>query len=119
MKLNRTAIGRKGEELARRFFKARKDNIVARNFRTRYGEIDLILRRDRAFRFVEVKYRRSRDYGSPQSSVVRYKQQRIRKTAIYWLQLRHLPLDSEMHFDVLAIDEEGGKVKYEYIEDAF
>ncbi len=119
MKLNRTAIGKRGEELARRFFEERKDNIVAHNFRSRYGEIDLILRRDKAYRFVEVKYRRSRAYGLPQSAVVKYKQQRIRRAALFWLQQRHLPLDCELHFDVLAIDEEGGKINYEYIEDAF
>ena len=118
--MNKTFIGKQGEELARKFLKKKGFNIIAHNFRCRFGEIDLILRKNRAFRFVEVKYRRCEEYGLPQESVVKRKQARIRKTAILWLRIRHLPMDSEIHFDVLAISRDVfGKITYDYIEDAF
>lgn len=118
--IDTTFIGKQGEELAREFLKKKGFNIIAHNFRCRFGEIDLILRKNKAFRFVEVKYRRSEEYGLPQESVVKRKQGKIRRTAILWLRIRHLPMDSEIHFDVLAISRNVfGKITYNYIEDAF
>ena len=120
MDMSSTSIGRKGERLARAFLEKKGSVIIAHNFRCRFGEIDLILRKNKAFRFVEVKYRKSEEYGLPQESVVKRKQARIQKTAILWLRIRHLPMDSEIHFDVLAISRDVfGKITYNYIEDAF
>ncbi len=118
--MSSTSIGRKGERLARAFLEKKGSVIIAHNFRCRFGEIDLILRKNKAFRFVEVKYRKSEEYGLPQESVVKRKQARIRRTAVLWLRNRHLSMDSECHFDVLAISRDVfGKIAYEYIEDAF
>lgn len=117
--MDKTSIGRKGEDLARVFLKKKGYNIVAHNFRSRFGEIDLILRKKQAFRFVEVKYRRSEEYGLPQESVQKRKQSRIRKTALLWLKLRQLPMDTDVHFDVLAITKQISKISYDYIKDAF
>ena len=94
--------------------------MVERNFRWRFGEIDIITRKNSSFHFIEVKYRRTRDYGLPQESVIQKKQHKIQRTAQLWLQRRHLPVDTEMHFDVLAIHKDiRGRIHYEYIEDAF
>jgi putative endonuclease len=117
--INRKAVGDRGEALARKFFSDRGYNIIGHNFRSRWGEIDLILRKDRAFRFVEVKFRHSLDFGLPQESVIPRKQRKIQTVALYWLRLRQLPMDSDIHFDVLAIHELRGQVQYSYIEDAF
>lgn len=117
--IDRKAVGDRGEKMARKFFQDRGFIIVAHNFRSRWGEIDLVLRHERAFRFVEVKFRRSLEYGSPQEAVVRAKQRKIRQAALYWLRLRQLPMDSDIHFDVLAIREIRGQVNLEYLEDAF
>jgi putative endonuclease len=119
VRTNRTSLGRYGEQLARAHLRQQKYNIVDQNFRCPLGEIDIIARKNKAFRFIEVKYRRSSDFGLPQDSVVKRKQRRIRNAAIIWLKNRYLPLDSEIHFDVLAITEQTGKFKYEYIQDAF
>jgi putative endonuclease len=113
------SVGRRGEEFARKYFEKRGYTVVDHNFRCRFGEIDLIVRKDKAFRFVEVKFRKSVEYGLPQESVVKRKQNKIRNVALFWLRRRHLPIDGELHFDVLAISEETGAIKYEYIEDAF
>jgi len=119
MKRSKTELGILGEAMARQYLQNRKCNIVDHNFRCALGEIDLVVRKDRAFRFVEVKYRTTPEYGLPQESVVRRKQRRIRNAAIVWLKNRRLPIDAEVHFDVIAITEHAGERKYEYIEDAF
>ncbi len=122
-KLNRRKIGDRGELLACKFFTDKGLIVVARNFRCRQGEIDLVLRKDKNFRFVEVKFRRSMEYGVPQESVIKKKQRRIRRAAMYWLRLRHVSImntECDFHFDVLAIVESSrGKIEYELIEDAF
>jgi len=117
--INRKAIGERGEALARKYFTDRGFNVVERNFRCRWGEIDLILRKDRVFRFVEVKFRHSLDYGLPQESVIRRKQNKIRKVTLYWLRLRRLSMDTDIHFDVLAIYEQRSRIQFSYLEDAF
>ncbi len=117
--INHRLIGDRGENLACRFFADRGFIVVDHNFRSRRGEIDLVLRRDQAFRFVEVKYRRSLGFGLPQAAVNQAKQQKIRQAALLWLRRRHLPLDAEIHFDVLAILEIRGLAEFEYLEDAF
>ncbi len=117
--INRKAVGDRGEKMARKFFQDRGFIIVAHNFRTRWGEIDLVLRHEHAFRFVEVKFRRSLDYGLPQDAVIRAKQRKIRQAALWWLRLRQLPMDTDIHFDVLAIRECRGQADFEYLEDAF
>jgi len=105
--INKIQLGKKGEELARKFLNKKGFNIIDHNFRCRYGEIDLILRKDKAFHFVEVKYRRTLEYGLPQESVNKRKQKKIQGVALLWLKKRHLPLDTEIHFDVLAISQSG------------
>lgn len=117
--MNSKYLGNKGEILAREFLVHHGCTIIDHNFRSRYGEIDLIVRKKKAYRFVEVKSRSTHDFGVPQESVVTRKQKKIRKTALIWLTQRHLPLDSEIHFDVLAITILSGKPHFEYIEDAF
>lgn len=114
------SIGLYGEKLARTYLEEHDHVIVDRNFRWRFGEIDIITRKKGILHFIEVKYRRTRDYGLPQESVIRKKQQRIKRTAQLWIQHRHLPADCEMHFDVLAISRDiKDRIRYEYIEDAF
>jgi putative endonuclease len=118
--MNNISIGKKGEDLARSFLKKQGHVIVDHNFRCRFGEIDLITTKDKGYRFIEVKYRRTLDYGAPQESVIKKKQHRIQKTALVWLRQRHLPVTCEMHFDVLAIyKNRKDNLTYEYIEDAF
>jgi putative endonuclease len=73
--------GRKGERLACRFLMREGFDILARRFRGRYGEIDLIAYEGTTLVFIEVKTRVSRDYGDPWEFVDWEKQQRFRRTA--------------------------------------
>ncbi|MCU1644531.1 MAG: hypothetical protein JWN03_4806 [Nocardia sp.] len=97
------ALGAHGEELAARYLRDAGMEIVARNWRCRYGELDLI-GRDRAgvTVFIEVKTRRGLAYGPPAEAVTFLKQQRIRRLALLWLHEQGGPW-SRVRFDVVSV----------------
>ena len=116
-KQNRRQIGSAYEGIAEAFLKERGLEIWQRNFRDRFGEIDLIAW-DPAARelvFCEVKYRRSAAFGSPEAAVNASKQERIRHTARYFLHMRQMDETTPCRFDVIAI--EGSTIRW--VKDAF
>ena len=114
MTARRQALGARGEAMAAQWYEANGYEIVARNWRCREGELDLIVRRGRTIVFCEVKTRSSDAYGIPAEAVTRTKQLRIRRLASAWLdQAPFRP--SGIRFDVVAIL--GGQL--EVIENAF
>jgi len=76
--------------------------ILDRNWRSRTGELDLVLRYGEIFVFSEVKARRNDDYGPASAAVGATKQGRIRKLAIEWLRAHDVRAES-IRFDVVAI----------------
>lgn len=90
--------------------------LLERNFRSRGGEIDLIMRQGETLVFIEVRYRRSRDYGSPLETVTQTKQRRLIAAASHYLQRRNL--DLPCRFDVVGISG-SGQERIEWIRDAF
>lgn len=98
----RRALGRTGEDAAAAWYEAEGYEVVARNWRCRDGELDLVVRRGRVVVFCEVKARTSDTFGAPVEAVTREKQQRIRRLAARWLD------DSgfrpvEIRFDVASV----------------
>ena len=91
--------------------------LVARNFRCRAGELDLILRDGEQLVFVEVRSRRSSQFGTPAESVTHSKQQRLLRAAAFYLQRQRL--DLPCRFDVVAILQPGDAPQVEWIQDAF
>lgn len=77
--------GRFGENEACRYLMAKGYEIIARNYRSRYGEIDIIARQDGTVVFVEVKTRRDRAFAEAAQAVGPSKQEKLRKTALLWL----------------------------------
>jgi putative endonuclease len=77
--------------------------IVARNWRCRDGELDLIARRGRAFVFCEVKTRTSVAFGAPVEAVTRQKQVRLRHLAARWLADHAGVRATEIRFDVASV----------------
>ena len=77
-------------------------HILVRNFRCRFGEIDLIAKQDDTYIFIEVKYRTGRTAGDPTSAVDGKKQKKISKTADYYRMLHQIPMDVPCRFDVVA-----------------
>ncbi len=117
---SRIKVGKIGEALAIEHFKAGGYEIRAQNYRTRSGEIDLIVQRGKRVVFVEVKTRRSSKFGIPQAAVTPTKQRQISKIALSYLQ-KHKLLDVPCQFDVVAIVLSWNfeLIKLQHIENAF
>ena len=110
----RRALGADGEELAARWYEANGYEVVARNWRCRQGELDLVVRRGRAIVFCEVKARTTAAFGLPAEAVTREKRQRVRVLASRWLDESPVRPTS-IRFDVASVL--GGRL--EVIEGAF
>lgn len=102
-----TERGRRAEERAAEFLRSLGYQILARNYRWRGGEIDLIAREGNCLVFVEVKARSSRTYGLPEEAITPGKRQRLLRTARRYLQ-QH-PTELLVRFDVVALS--GGEAR--------
>lgn len=107
-----------GEDLASRFLEDLGHTVIERNYRSRYGEIDLISRAGDALVFVEVKLRRGRGFGDPLEAVTPRKQEAIRSMAEQYLAERE-PEYEELRFDVIGILAAGGPPEISHVEGAF
>ncbi len=95
-------VGALGEELAAGHLVERGMVVLERNWRCRYGEVDVIAEDGGAVVFVEVKTRTGRGYGTPAEAVTFAKQTRIRRLAGLWL--REQPRGWQtVRFDVVAV----------------
>jgi putative endonuclease len=107
-----------GEDLALRYLIQHGYTLLDRNYRTRRGEIDLIVRKDDILVFVEVKLRRQTAFGDPLEAVTYRKQNTIRSVAEHYLYTRNQPFDT-LRFDVIGILVDRPEVRLHHIEDAF
>lgn len=97
-------LGERGEDRAAAWYRREGYEIVARNWRCRDGELDLIVSRGRTVVVCEVKTRSSLAYGHPAEAVTPAKQQRIRRLARRWLAEADLPARPDrIRFDVAAV----------------
>ena len=100
---NKRQIGKKQEELAKIYLQDSGYEIIASNYYSRFGEIDIIARDDNYLVFVEVKYRSNCQYGYPEEAITYYKMKSIIKTANWYL-LRHgISENTPCRFDVVTI----------------
>jgi putative endonuclease len=109
--------GEAWEKLAARELSRAGYDILARNYRTKAGEIDLVAREGRTLCFVEVKGRRSLAYGTAAEAVDREKQRRIWNAAQLYLQRERVR--PACRFDVVTIDASGEKPRVEILRAAF
>ena len=93
--------------------------LLAQNFRTRQGEIDLILTDEIFLVFVEVRYRSSNYFGRPEETVNFKKQTRIRRTAEYFLSRYPNPNQLPCRFDVFSVSGRRENPKWKWIRNAF
>ena len=120
MKLNshHIATGKRGERLAEEYLLKKSYCFVERNFRTRKGELDLIMYDRQILVFIEVKAGYTSVSGTPSSKVGFQKVVKIQKMAQIYCSQKDL-LDEEIRFDVIAIDLKQKEYKIEHIENAF
>ncbi len=119
----RQQLGRLGEDLALEHLGRLGYRVVARNYRTRFGELDLIVCDDTTIVFVEVKARRvDASAGSAVQSVPPRKQRQVRGMAAAWLvESCDRPHAGDLRFDVVAVtvDPVGRLVRLDHLEAAF
>jgi putative endonuclease len=117
--MNRKETGERGEKLARDFLKKRGYKILETNYHCRRGEVDIIAREKDTLVFVEVRSKTNLACGTPEESITRTKQQRLRLTSYHYLESHNL-MDSPWRIDVVLIemDKQGRATRTELLQNA-
>jgi len=102
MTLYRNNLGKNGEEIAVEYLKSLEYQIITRNFRCRFGEIDIIAYKDHTYIFVEVKTRKSLSFGRPAEAINRTKKNHLLNVAHFFIQYRRLN-GCNFRFDAIEI----------------
>ena len=110
--------GRAAEAAAAAWLADQGYEILARNHRTRRGEVDLVARERGVVCFVEVRSRSRLDYGTPAASITAAKARRVVSAATDWA-LRHGGLRQAMRFDVVGVDLSGPEPRFTLYRSAF
>ncbi|MFH0829310.1 MAG: YraN family protein [Candidatus Kerfeldbacteria bacterium] len=110
-----TQLGWRGEEVAQRFLERRGLVFIERHFRTRYGEIDLIMRDGETTAFIEVKTRRDRSFGAPEESVGEKKLDKLAMAAAEYQ--RRYPEVGQYRIDLVIIEMSGSGYSTRHIRD--
>ena len=110
-------LGREGEVIALEFLRKKGYRILEKNYRTVFGEIDIIARDREVLVFIEVKTRAGTTFGYPFEAVNPKKREKIRKVALCYLKKQKN--ESPARFDVLSITRDRGETRIEHIQDAF
>lgn len=114
---NQRQTGSEAEQTACEWLEAKGYRLRARQFFSRWGELDLVMQDGETLVFIEVKMRRSARYGSPLEAVTARKQQRLTRSAQAYL-LQH-PHQGPLRFDVVGIVFEAGQPRLSHVQNAF
>jgi putative endonuclease len=116
--LHRVLLGKSGEDLAARELEGRGYAIIARRYRLRRGEIDIIARDGQTLVFVEVKTRAGHDFGAAAEAVTAVKRQRMARLALEYMMRQRLA-PCPCRFDVVSIHFDSGEPVVELFQGAF
>ena len=115
-------FGDAGEKIAEKYLREKRYEIIDRNYRKPYGEIDLIAKKDRMLVFIEVKTRDMKHVHNflPEQSVNRSKTRKIKKVCQVYLLEKHYSPDQEWQIDIIAIsiDIDAKKARVKHMENA-
>ena len=114
----RVILGKTGEDLACEELKRRGYAIVARRYRRRGGELDIIARDGETMVFIEVKTRDGRAFGDGADAVTGFKRRRITQLALDYMMRHHLS-DCPCRFDVVSVQVDSGVPVIEVFQNAF
>ncbi len=111
--------GQWAEHKAADFLRKHGLKLLSKNYSTKAGEIDLIMRHEHCVVFVEVKYRSASEWAQAAESVTMQKQLKIKKAAKQYLQVNKLSDQVDCRFDVVTIENTVGHQKIDWIKHAF
>ena len=114
----RSTFGKWGEDQAAQYLIKQGYAILERNYRCRFGEIDIIAYRGRIISFVEVKTRANLKYGPPAAAVTKTKQAKIHTTGFTYLQSSDVRFKS-FSFDVIEILRMNGTITINHLQHCF
>ncbi len=106
MILSTKILGKRGEARAESYLRKSGCNIISRNYRRRFGEIDLIYLDAGTLAFGEVKSRQTYRYGTPSEAVTPQKVRKIIITASQFLQENQSFQDAPVRFDIICISKQ-------------
>ena len=113
-------IGQFTEGLAIEYLQSQGLTLVEKNFHSRVGEIDIIMKHQSTWVFVEVKYRKNSTFGGAISAVSISKQKKIKLCAAFFLQQKALnEYNTPCRFDVIALDGNIDNLQINWLENAF
>ncbi|KKP86793.1 MAG: hypothetical protein UR89_C0014G0002 [Candidatus Roizmanbacteria bacterium GW2011_GWA2_35_8] len=111
MSLYRKNLGTSGEKLARSYLVANKFEILKKNFRSKFGEIDIIAKKYNCIYFIEIKTRSNDRYGKPYEAVNFRKINHIQKAADYFL-LKNPLRNLKLKLAVISIQLDINEIKF-------
>lgn len=110
-------VGFKVEKLAENYLIDQGLKTISKNFNCRLGEIDLIMQENACLVFVEVRYRKSLNYGHALETIDRNKQKKLTRAANYFLQSNACWQNKESRFDVVTLM--ATEHKFDWVKNAF
>lgn len=110
-------FGKRGEKAAAAFLEQRGYTLLERNYRYLKAEVDLVARKGDVLAFVEVKSRKSDDYGPVAETVTAKKIKLMVMAADHYVVERDL--DVEVRFDIVTVTENHGRLELEHLKSAF
>ena len=115
----RSDTGKRGELLARNYLRKKGYRILETNYRTRFGEIDIIARQKNTLVFIEVRTKNSTSFGTPEESLTAKKARHLRAAAYQYLHVHDkLPELWRIDFVAVEIDDKGKPTRIEIFENA-
>ena len=118
MTVQRISMGMSGEDLACQELENRGYSVLARRYRVRSGELDIVARDGETLVFVEVKARASHAFGTAAEAVTPAKQRRLMRLATEYMMRERLQ-ECPCRFDVVSIHFDAGAPEIEIIQNAF
>lgn len=116
--MRRIRTGTLGENLAVAYLQKMGYQIIAKNYRCLYGEVDVVARDGDTLVFVEVKSRKSGTFGEPQEAVGLEKQKKLSRVSLHYLQQKRLET-CNVRFDVIAVKMLPDGTRINLIQNAF
>lgn len=116
-KFFKKSLGQKGEDIAVRYLQSQGLEILCTNYKTPFSEVDIIAKDGDCTVFVEVKARQSSSFGEPFEAVTASKQDKIKKSALYYQKSQGSEL--KLRFDIISITSKGSDIDIKHIKEAF